>query len=123
MRSLSRGERFRAASNLTVSPTYVPDLAHATLDLLLDREAGIVHLVNAGQTTWADLARRAATAAGLDGNLVVDAPAAEIWGPAARPPCSALASQRVWIMPSLQDAVTRWVRECEVRLLDDPVAA
>jgi dTDP-4-dehydrorhamnose reductase len=51
---------FAAASDMTVSPTYVPDLVHACLDLLIDGEAGIWHLTNGAAMSWADLARRAA---------------------------------------------------------------
>jgi dTDP-4-dehydrorhamnose reductase len=56
----------RAASDMTVSPTYVPDLVHACLDLAIDGEAGIWHLANAGGVSWAELALKAADAAGVD---------------------------------------------------------
>ena len=35
---LKRGEEVVASDRTIVSPTYVPDLVHATLDLLLDEE-------------------------------------------------------------------------------------
>ena len=54
---LAAGEPFAAADDLTVSPTYVPDLVHACLDLLIDGERGVWHLANAGAVTWAELAR------------------------------------------------------------------
>ena len=53
-----------------MSPTYVPDLVHATLDLLLDDEKGIWHLTNQGAISWHELAREAAEAARLDRNLI-----------------------------------------------------
>ncbi|NVM77964.1 dTDP-4-dehydrorhamnose reductase [Duganella sp. SG902] len=37
-----------AAGDLAASPTYLPDLAHACLDLLIDRESGLWHLSNPG---------------------------------------------------------------------------
>jgi dTDP-4-dehydrorhamnose reductase len=40
------GNSFTAASDVTISPTYVPDLVHTALDLLIDGEAGIWHLAN-----------------------------------------------------------------------------
>ena len=49
-----------------VSPTYVPDLVHATLDLLLDGENGIWHLTNKGAISWHDLACQVADMAKLD---------------------------------------------------------
>jgi dTDP-4-dehydrorhamnose reductase len=66
LRALARGEAVAAASDVTVSPTYVVDLVHAALDLLVDGERGLWHLANLGQVTWADFVRRAAEAAGVD---------------------------------------------------------
>ena len=66
LRTLAEGRPFAASDEATVSPTYVPDLVDAVLDLLIDREAGIWHVVNDGLTTWMDLARSAARLAGLD---------------------------------------------------------
>lgn len=47
-------------------PTYVPDLAHATLTLLVDGAEGIWHVANAGAMIEAELLRRLASAGGLD---------------------------------------------------------
>lgn len=58
--ALSRGEEVHASGNAIVSPTYVPDLVHATLDLLLDGERGIWHLANVGSISWHDLAHEIA---------------------------------------------------------------
>lgn len=58
--ALSRGEEVHASDNAVVSPTYVPDLVHATLDLLLDGERGIWHLANVGSISWHDLAHEIA---------------------------------------------------------------
>ncbi|RDC63494.1 dTDP-4-dehydrorhamnose reductase [Adhaeribacter pallidiroseus] len=33
------------AEDLIIAPTYVPDLVHACLDLIIDEEKGIWHLV------------------------------------------------------------------------------
>ncbi len=62
---LLAGLPFEAANDLTISPTYVPDLVHASLDLLIDREAGLWHLASGAALTWDALARRAAERAGL----------------------------------------------------------
>ncbi|MGE3509993.1 MAG: NAD(P)-dependent oxidoreductase [Vicinamibacterales bacterium] len=56
-RTLDSGARFSAPSDSTVSPSHVPDLAHAALDLLIDGERGIWHLANHGAISWFDLAR------------------------------------------------------------------
>ena len=64
VRAARAGEAVRAA-DATVSPTYVPDLVHGTLDLLVDGERGVWHLSNAEPVTWADFARRALVAVGM----------------------------------------------------------
>jgi dTDP-4-dehydrorhamnose reductase len=46
VRQLSAGEEFLAAQDIIVSPTYVPDLVNASLDLLIDSETGLWHLAN-----------------------------------------------------------------------------
>lgn len=57
---LQAGEVVEASDNAVVSPTYVPDLVHATLDLLLDGESGLWHLANQGSISWHGLAREIA---------------------------------------------------------------
>ena len=68
---LKRGEEVVASDRTIVSPTYVPDLVHAALDLLLDGEKGIWHLTNQGTISWHELAREAAGVAHLDRGLVL----------------------------------------------------
>lgn len=57
---LGRGEEVVASDRQIVSPTYVPDLVHAALDLLIDGETGVWHLTNQGAVSWYDFAREAA---------------------------------------------------------------
>ncbi|MCH8617289.1 sugar nucleotide-binding protein [Sphingomonas sp. SM33] len=69
---LVRGEDVFASAKTIVSPTYVPDLVHATLDLLLDDEKGIWHLTNQGSVSWHELAQAVADRARLDvGRIIV----------------------------------------------------
>ena len=115
-RALLVGERFDAASDLVVSPTYVPDLVEATLDLLLDGETGVRHLANQGQVSWAEFARRLGEALEFDPDLVDDVPAARFGWPARRPRFAPLETARGAVMPSLHDAIARWaatLREAE----------
>lgn len=114
LRALASGERFKAADDLTVSPTYVPDLVHACLDLLIDGERGVRHLTNQGAVTWAELARLAARLAGLDEGLVNARPSRELGFVARRPVYSALGSERGALLPTLEDALSRYIRDCEV---------
>lgn len=107
LETLARGERFRAAENV-VSPTYVPDLVNACLDLLIDGESGIWHLVNDGAVTWTALARAAAEQAGLDADLVSQASPQVLGWTARRPEMSALTTRRGQQLPALADAVLRF---------------
>jgi dTDP-4-dehydrorhamnose reductase len=81
---------------------------------LIDGEAGVWHLANAGVTNWADFARLAAAEAGFDARLIDDCPTRRFNFSARRPIYSALTSERGGLMPSLEDAVARYVRDCEV---------
>jgi dTDP-4-dehydrorhamnose reductase len=66
LRRLAHGEEPEASPTQIVSPTYVPELVQATLDLLLDEASGLWHVANDGSASWHDLAREAADRAGLD---------------------------------------------------------
>ncbi|WP_426749710.1 family 1 glycosylhydrolase [Myxococcus sp. Y35] len=112
--ALARGERFAAADDVVVSPTYIPDLVHTCLDLLLDGEAGVWHLANEGAMTWAQFARQAATLAGQDARQVEGRPLAGFAWAATRPRYSALASERARLMPPLDEAIVRYLEEDEV---------
>jgi dTDP-4-dehydrorhamnose reductase len=111
LETLSAGGRVDAPDDTVVSPTYVPDLVNAVLDLTIDGERGIWHLANPGETTWADFARCAAGLAGLDADLVVGVPMASLNPIASRPAYSALGSERGSLLPSLDDAVARYICE------------
>ncbi|HEX8891379.1 MAG TPA: dTDP-4-dehydrorhamnose reductase [Pyrinomonadaceae bacterium] len=113
LRALASGQKFRAANDAIISPTFVPDLVHAVLDLLIDNEQGIWHLANQGETSWADFARRAAESAGLDADLIEACSTESLGLSAPRPLYSVLSSERGLLLPSLDHALTRYVRECE----------
>jgi dTDP-4-dehydrorhamnose reductase len=109
--ALARGEEFVAADDAHVTPTYVPELANACLDLLIDGEGGVWHLANTGAITWADFARRAARLAGLDERLVRGRPTRELNLAAQRPTYSALGSERGALLGPLDEALECFVRE------------
>ncbi len=113
VRALQRGERWRAANDQLVSPTYVPDLVQAALNLLIDGECGLWHLTNDGAVSWARFAQMVAEAAGLDAGLVDAVPGAMLGQVAVRPRYSALQSERGLRMASLQDAVEQFLAEVE----------
>lgn len=108
VRTLTGGLQLAAAEDLVVSPTYVPDLVEAVLDLFIDGETGLRHLANAGAVSWAEFARRIARAADLDADLVRGVPARSFGWSAARPAYAALGTARGEIMPSLDHAIARY---------------
>ncbi|MES2317686.1 MAG: family 1 glycosylhydrolase [Pseudomonadota bacterium] len=107
--ALGCGAPFAAASDLTVSPTYVPDLVHACLDLVIDRERGLWHLTNGTPLTWVALAHKAAVCAGIDASRLEQLPAAQLRYLAQRPVYSALGSARAILLPPLDSAIGRFV--------------
>ena len=112
LRQLAMNVAVTAADDMTVSPTYVPDLVNASLDLLIDDANGIWHLANQGATTWADFARQAASMRGYNAELVLPVPASTLGFTAARPEYSALASERgCGLMPPLEAAVERYTAD------------
>lgn len=110
-RALDARRMFPAPDDTSVSPTYVPDLVNASLDLLLDGESGLWHLANAGAVTWFELARSAAERGGRSADLVRPAATEQVWGPATRPRFSALTSCRGHILRALDDALDAYLQE------------
>lgn len=106
--SLAGGGGFAAARDELVSPTYVPDLVQAVLDLLIDGERGVWHLANGGGMSWAEFARALATASDLDPSGV-RAVSGKLWqGRAPRPGDVRLTSERGIILPTLASAIGRF---------------
>ena len=110
-RTLASGEVLFAQPDEVISPTYVPHLAHTTLDLLIDGEAGVWHLANRGALSWADFARIIAAMNDLDVQLVIDRTSSEMQLPAIRPAYSALTSERGLVMPTLEEGLKRYALE------------
>jgi len=112
--ALRRGERWEAADDVVVSPTYVRDLAMSSLDLLIDGETGLWHLSNQAALSWFDFARMAARAAGLDESAIDPVRMAGI---APRPAHVVLHSERGRVMPDLDDALSRYLEEAGADVL------
>jgi dTDP-4-dehydrorhamnose reductase len=113
LQALVEGRPVITSEGEVVSPTYVPDLVNACLDLLIDGESGIWHLANHGAVSWADLARLAAKMAGLNTDRV-ESETIQYTGRAKRPTFSALTSERGLLLPTLENALSRYLHECTV---------
>jgi dTDP-4-dehydrorhamnose reductase len=114
--ALARGERFAAPAHVEVSPTWVPDLVHATLDLLIDGESGIWHVANPGRVSWYEFARRVAEGAGYDPARIVPAEAGEEL-------VTALTSARGILLRPFDDALADFLRELRETEALTPLAA
>jgi dTDP-4-dehydrorhamnose reductase len=103
---LGAGRRIEACDQTLVSPTYVPDLVNAALDLLIDRAHGVWHLANQGALSWHEFASRVADQAGVDTGSLVKASGGGR-------SITALSSERGLILPSLDNALQRFLRDRE----------
>jgi dTDP-4-dehydrorhamnose reductase len=107
LRDLACGRRVEACDETVVSPTYVPDLVHACLDLLIDGSRGVWHLANQGAISWYELARRVARDADIDASALVRRQAE-------RRAITALSTERGVLLPSLESATGRCLRDSEL---------
>jgi dTDP-4-dehydrorhamnose reductase len=105
---LSRGLPVCAADDWVVSPTYIPDLVHRCLDLLIDGESGIWHLANETALSWADFAELGASIGRSQCELVQRCHGAELGLPARRPAFSALGSDHGYLLPPLETALAHY---------------
>jgi dTDP-4-dehydrorhamnose reductase len=109
--TLSANKSFVAAHDIYISPTYIPDLINTSLDLLIDNEKGIWHITNNGEITWAKLAKKVSAQAGLDTDLIEEQPMHLLNWKAPRPKYSVLKSRKGIILPSIDNALTRYFEE------------
>lgn len=103
---LRAGVTVQADDGLLLSPTYMPDLIHAALDLLIDGESGVWHLTNGEIITAFGFARQLARYGGFDPAAILQRK-----GVAG---CAALMSERGRMLPCLDHALERFVRACAV---------
>ncbi len=107
LRALHKGDEVVASDVAVVSPTFVPDLVHATLDLLLDGETGLWHLANEGEVSWHGLAQWVAEGARLDAALIRTVEQAV-------PSNTALSSERGLILRPLERALDDFMTHCAI---------
>jgi dTDP-4-dehydrorhamnose reductase len=111
--TLKAGRSPKVFTDRTVSPTYIPDAAQATLKLLETRPSpGVYHCVNTGCATWHDFAVEIARALGVEPRVTparfVDTPMET-----PRPQYCALSNEKLRSvgisMPTWGEAVARYV--------------
>ncbi len=96
------------------SPTYTWHLAYGIVRLIEGIEYGIHHMAAAGECSWYDFAREIFEQAKVD-TKVLSVSTEEFGRPAARPPYSALTSQREHAirLPSWQDGLAGYLAQRE----------
>jgi dTDP-4-dehydrorhamnose reductase len=112
--AIRSGDAVRVFADRTVTPSFVEDVADATVQLVAGRpDAGLYHCVNSGVTTWAGVAEEAARLLGREASLERVA-ADSVKLRARRPKYCALSNaklQRAGIpMPTWQDALKRYIQ-------------
>jgi len=114
-RTIDGGNAFAAPpEHYTVTPTYVPDLVDALLDLLIDDARGIWHLSSGEELSWAAFARRIAEACRLPSERVKTLEQApEAWV-ARRPHRAGLGTRKGVRMPMLSEAIERFAARCVI---------
>jgi dTDP-4-dehydrorhamnose reductase len=109
--AIAAGEPARVFVDRTVSPSYVRDVADATLRLLATSAPyGLYHCVNSGHTTWHALGEEIARLLGREARLV-PVRVADVAMRARRPQYAALSNDKLRLtgieMPSWQNALGR----------------
>jgi dTDP-4-dehydrorhamnose reductase len=108
---LDKGATPPAANDCFMSPTFVPDLVDAALDLLIDGETGIWHLSNPACMSWEEFARELAEAAGFDPEAIVGMPARDLGWTAPRPSRTPLGSVRGKMLSEVEPAIARFLHD------------
>lgn len=108
-RALARGETFRVSTDHIVTPTYVPHLVNACLDLIIDAEHGLWHLSNGNAVSWREFALLIADGMELDPLPVETADASQLGWVAPRPRNAGLASTRGSMLPALATAIEHYI--------------
>jgi dTDP-4-dehydrorhamnose reductase len=109
------GRAVTAFSDRTVSPSYVVDVAAATLEIIEQQiPHGLYHCVNSGSTTWDVLTRELARLAGHPDAVINTARMADLNMRVRRPLNAAMSNEKLRkagiAMPTWQDALARHVR-------------
>jgi dTDP-4-dehydrorhamnose reductase len=109
LRSVALGEPFEVASDVTITPSYLPDLVTHAMDLLIDEVIGIWHLANGAGISCAELAHEVVQRAKLEARPLRALSSDAMRWLAPRPRYTALTSTRGTLMPSLDEALRRFV--------------
>lgn len=102
LENVRRGKRVRLCPNTRATATYLPDVFHAGLDLLIDGVDGLCCLENRSDLSWLDFGHWLTERAGFDTDLIAPKETRNVTSPASSPGAHRL-------MPSLVDAAGRYL--------------
>nr|WP_295902782.1 NAD(P)-dependent oxidoreductase [uncultured Bdellovibrio sp.] len=110
-KSLVAQQPFFAPRDIYISPTYVPDLVNASLELLIDKESGVVHLANEGKMSWFELASLAHKQSGFNKHAFLISCTHDCLNFRARRPLnSSLVSDRIKSLPAVEQATFEYLK-------------
>lgn len=113
VRAFMSGQIISATAEHIVSPTFIPELVAAAIDLLIDGEEGLWHLANSGSVTWFDWACEIARLSGYAVDHVRPVTPLALGWTATRPHFSALQSERGQLLGPWQDALARHLAQLD----------
>jgi dTDP-4-dehydrorhamnose reductase len=113
LNALQHKQEMEVASDLVISPTYVPDLVNTSLDLLIDEATGIWNISNKGEVSWYDLANEVARRTSYNKKYIKPKTASALNWKAPRPSYTVLTTERGFELPSLENALNRYFTEQE----------
>lgn len=111
IQSFTQKQAVTLPDDIIISPTYVPDLVHASLDLLIDQANGIWHLTNNGSISWADFAQSVAQYTRVHNYTIIRRKQEELDWMALRPTYSAMNTEKGFYLPNLAHALERYFKE------------
>jgi dTDP-4-dehydrorhamnose reductase len=107
--ALNERRECHVVDDVIISPTYVPHLVNAALDLFIDEESGIWHVANDGAISWAAFAAELANRKGFTRKNLINRKLSDMNWRAARPQFSALTSGKGIALPSLDRAIGEYI--------------
>jgi dTDP-4-dehydrorhamnose reductase len=111
LNSIANNKMVSVADDMIVSPTYIPHLVNAVLDLLIDNEAGVWHLSNEGLVSWKQFAMLIANKAGYDSQLIQGINGLELAQKATHLKDAMVNSSKGFLLPTLDNAINSFFGE------------
>lgn len=105
----AKQEEIKVVNDQFGSPTYAPDLAKATRQILIDKKPfGVYHQTNAGTCSWYDFALKIKEIKGFEASIV-PVSSVEFPRPAKRPQYSILINSKLPSLRSWQEALVDYL--------------